>query len=134
MSRRPFDTTERTGHSWKVKIGSMSGFVTVNTNDAGEPREVFIHGFGTHGNMLQGWSDSFAVMLSIALQHDVTLSELALKFTGQRVEPYGETDDPRVPYCWSIPDYIMQRLVLDHGDDELKSIIKDKLEERRRKV
>jgi ribonucleoside-diphosphate reductase alpha chain len=123
MNRLLTAPQERHGRTHKVRIRGLAGFVTVNETSDGQPLEVFLHGFGGYGAMLQGWSDAFAIMLSFALQHGVSLETLATKFARQRIDPYGETDDPRIPWCWSIPDYVIAWLVDQYGTRELKRTI-----------
>jgi hypothetical protein len=62
--------TQRIGVTHKVHIGGMVGYVTANTNEDGELREVFIHGFGALGSSMQGWADTLAILLSMYLQED----------------------------------------------------------------
>ena len=109
----------RAGFTHKVHIGRLTGYITVNADEQGAPREVFIHGFGGFGSTLQGFCDTFAIMLSISLQHGVTLHTLAGKFGRMTIEPNGETDNPEIPWCWSIPDYIVTLLVHKFGTTEL---------------
>ena len=120
---------DREGVTHKVRIRGLDGFITVNCDGDGNPREVFLHGFGNFGVMMAGWCDTFAIMLSFALQHDVSLTTLAEKFARQYFEPYGQTDDAEIPYCYSIPDYVLAHLVNRYGDDDLKKSIA-KLRER----
>lgn len=111
---------ERIGITHKVHINEMVGYITANTSEDGELLEVFVHGFGVVGTTLQGWADSFAIMLSINLQQGGDLSRLAHKFTGKQFEPNGKTDNPDIPECSSIPHYILCWLALRFGDEDLK--------------
>lgn len=119
-TRKPLPGPERAGVTHKVRIGGMSGFITANTYDDGELAEVFIHGFGALGSTMQGWADSFAIMLSIARQSGADLSRIAHKFAHKRFDPSGPTDNPEIPYCYSVPDYILRWLALRFGDEDLR--------------
>jgi len=54
--------------------------------------------------------DSFATAISLALQHGVPLRLLCDKFARTRFEPYGFTENPEIPRCSSIMDYLFRWL------------------------
>lgn len=112
---------EREGLTHKVTIGGVRGFITANRREDGSCAELFIHGFGAYGSTMQGWTDSFGMLLSIGLQDQAfDLSELVVRFAHMRFDPNGETDNPAIPYCHSIPDYIFRWIVHHFGPSELK--------------
>lgn len=111
---------ERAGLTHKVTIGGTRGFITANSDDDGRVREVFVHGFGVLGSTMQGWADSFAIMLSINLQTGGDLGILFRKFAHKRFDPAGPTDNPAIPECSSVPDYILRWLALRFGDEALR--------------
>lgn len=115
--RRLPDTREGTTHA--VHIGGMQGYITANQHEDGSLGEIFIHGFGQLGSTNTGWVNSFSIMLSIALQYGAELPMLARKYAHVKFEPYGETDNPDIPYCRSIPDYVFRWLALWFGDEDL---------------
>lgn len=96
--------SDREGVTHLVKIGGMNGYITANRQQDGTLGEIFIHGFGQLGSTNAGWVNSFAIMVSISLQYGVGLPMLALKFAHMKFEPNGETDNPEIPRCYSIPD------------------------------
>jgi hypothetical protein len=49
----------------------------------------------------------------MALSNDDGLPEIVLEMLDQSFSPHGITDDPEIPRCLSIPNYIAQRIVLD---------------------
>lgn len=116
--------TDRKGISHKVQISGMEGYITANPNDDGTLGEIFIHGFGQLGSTNAGWTNAFAIMVSIALQYGTELPMLARKFAHMKFEPYGETDNPEIPHCQSIPDYIFKWVALHYGTDELREELK----------
>lgn len=119
---RRMGDTDRTGLTHGVKIGGvLKGYIVANTFDDGTLREVFLHGFGSLGSTLDGWTQSFAIMLSVSLQFGSELPMLARKFAHMRFEPNGDTDNPDLPWCASVPHYIFSWLVLHFGDDQLKA-------------
>lgn len=100
------------GLTHKVVIGGIPGFITANRSADGTLSEVFIHGFGSFGSTHQGWTDSFGILLSVAvLRADgVAFSRLRDRFARINFEPNGFTDNPDIPTCESIPDYIFKWL------------------------
>jgi len=111
---------DREGITHKVHIEGMAGYITANKWDDGSLREVFIHGFGKLGSSHQGWVDSFAIMVSLALQEGMELAPLAKRFAYLKFEPRGFTDNPKIPKCYSVPDYIFRFLALEFGDEKLQ--------------
>lgn len=125
MPEREALPVDRQGLTHKVTIGGSSGFITANTYEDGRLAEVFIHGFGKLGSTMQGWADTFAIMLSMSLQHGMDVSNFVRKFTGKRFDPSGETDNDEIPWCWSVPDYVLRWLARYHGDEDLMRLIAD---------
>ena len=111
----------RNGITTRVNIGGMSGYIVANWTDEDDGVfEVFVHGFGKMGSVVQGWTDAFAIMLSLGLQNGLHLETFAPLLVQMKFEPKGETDNPDIPECHSIPDYIAQWLVLKFGSRELQ--------------
>jgi ribonucleoside-diphosphate reductase alpha chain len=64
--------------------------------------------------------NSFATMVSIALQYGVPLETLVQKFSYMRFEPEGMTTNPEIPFAKSMPDYIMRWLASRFLDEEIQ--------------
>ena len=64
------------------------------------------------GSTVSGLMDSFALAVSIALQHGVPLKLLCEKFAHTRFEPSGWTGNPDIGFAKSIMDYIFRWLQL----------------------
>src|SRR5260370_22863758 len=62
------------------------------------------------GSTVSGLMDSFALAVSIALQHGVQLRLLCEKFAHTRFEPSGWSGNPEIGYATSIIDYIFRWL------------------------
>jgi ribonucleoside-diphosphate reductase alpha chain len=62
------------------------------------------------GSTVSGLMDSFALAVSIALQHGVPLKLFCEKFAHTRFEPSGWTSNPDIGYAKSIMDYIFRWL------------------------
>mgnify|MGYP003502232364 CR=1 FL=1 len=98
---------DREGLTHKVTIGGFAGHLTANVDENGDLAEVFIHGFGSFGSTHRGWTDSFGIMLSLGIRHgDLSIERLRERFATIKFEPNGATDNPDIPTCESIPDYI----------------------------
>ncbi len=62
------------------------------------------------GSTVSGLMDSFALAVSIAIQHGVPLKLLCEKFAHTRFEPSGWTKNPDIGFAKSIMDYIFRWL------------------------
>lgn len=116
-------STQRPGVTHKVQIGGVKGFITITENEHG-PVDIFIHGFGKLGSAMQGWADAFAIMLSKYTQQGGSLSDLAEKFRAKRFEPFGPTDNPNIPYCDSLPDYILRYIAQTTHNEHLAAVLR----------
>lgn len=101
---------ERPGRARKVVIEGVSGHIIITTLDGVTPHDIFIRGFGRYGSTMQGWADSFAMMLSFHVQGEGDLAQVAGAFIEKRIEPYGSTDDESISFCSSMQDYILRLL------------------------
>ena len=64
------------------------------------------------GSTISGLMDSFALAISMLLQHNIELKDLVNKFAHLRFEPSGLTRNPEVPIAKSIIDYIFRWLAI----------------------
>src|SRR6202522_4570290 len=102
---------ERASITHKFKVGDHEGYITVGLYPNGEPGELFIT-MAKEGSTVSGLVDSFALAVSIALQHGVPLKLLCEKFAHTRFEPSGWSTNPEIGYAKSIMDYIFRWLDL----------------------
>jgi ribonucleoside-diphosphate reductase alpha chain len=102
---------ERASITHKFKVGDHEGYITVGLYPDGEPGELFIT-MAKEGSTVSGLVDSFALAVSIALQHGVPLKLLCEKFAHTRFEPSGWTSNPDIGFAKSIMDYIFRWLQL----------------------
>ena len=79
---------ERASITHKFKVGDHEGYITVGLYPNGEPGELFIT-MAKEGSTVSGLMDSFALAVSIALQHGVPLELFCEKFAHTRFEPSG---------------------------------------------
>jgi ribonucleoside-diphosphate reductase alpha chain len=102
---------ERMAVTHKFNIGGHEGYITVGLYPDGEPGEIFIT-MAKEGSTVSGLMDSFALAVSIALQHGVPLKLYCEKFAHTRFEPSGWSSNPDIGYAKSIMDYIFRWLQL----------------------
>ncbi len=102
---------ERASITHKFNVGGHEGYITVGLYPNGEPGELFIT-MAKEGSTVSGLMDSFALAVSIALQHGVPLKLFCEKFSHTRFEPSGWTNNPEIGFAKSIMDYIFRWLQL----------------------
>jgi len=100
---------ERASITHKFKVGDHEGYITVGLYPNGDPGELFIT-MAKEGSTVSGLMDSFALAVSIALQHGVPLKLFCEKFAHTRFEPSGWSGNPDIGYAKSIMDYIFRWL------------------------
>ena len=93
----------------KFNIAGHEGYITVGLYPNGSPGEIFIK-MAKEGSTVSGLMDSFALAMSIALQHGVPLKLFCEKFAHTRFEPSGWTNNPEIGFAKSIMDYIFRWL------------------------
>ena len=102
---------ERASRTQRFTIAGHKGYVTVSMFPDGGVGEIFIT-MAKEGSTVSGLVNSFAQVVSVALQYGVPLPVLCDKFTGIRFEPAGFTGNPEIPIATSIMDYIFRWLRL----------------------
>jgi ribonucleoside-diphosphate reductase alpha chain len=102
---------ERMSLTHKFSIGGHEGYLTVGLYPNGQPGELFIT-MAKEGSTVSGLMDSFALAVSMALQHGVPLRLLVDKFAHTRFEPSGWTQNQEIGFAKSIMDYIFRWLEL----------------------
>ncbi|MFQ5778302.1 MAG: vitamin B12-dependent ribonucleotide reductase, partial [Terriglobia bacterium] len=118
--RRKLEET-RQAVTHKFSIAGHEGYLTVGLYPDGQPGEIFIT-MAKEGSTLSGVMDSFALGISIALQHGVPLKIFVDKFSHVRFEPSGWTNNPEIPVAKSIIDYIFRWLGGRFISAEYKSV------------
>jgi ribonucleoside-diphosphate reductase alpha chain len=100
---------ERASITHKFNVGGHEGYITVGLYPDQSPGELFIK-MAKEGSTVSGLMDSFALAVSISLQHGVPLKLLCEKFAHTRFEPSGWTNNPDIGFAKSIMDYIFRWL------------------------
>jgi ribonucleoside-diphosphate reductase alpha chain len=102
---------ERMSVTHKFNIGGHEGYIIVGLYPDGEPGEIFIK-MAKEGSTVSGLMDSFALAVSVSLQHGVPLKLFCEKFAHTRFEPAGWSSNPDIGFAKSIMDYIFRWLHL----------------------
>ncbi len=124
----------RASQTTSFTVGGAEGYLTAGAYPDGGLGELFLK-FGKQGSTLAGVMDAFSIAISVGLQYGVPLETYVDKFTNQRFEPAGLTDDPDVRMSQSIMDYVFRRLALDYLDFDTRSMTtRTSAEERARQL
>jgi ribonucleoside-diphosphate reductase alpha chain len=98
---------ERASITHKFAIAGHEGYITVGLYKDQTPGELFIR-MAKEGSTISGLMDSFAMAVSLALQHGVPIRLLCEKFQHTRFDPSGFTGNPEIPIAKSVMDYIFR--------------------------
>ena len=114
--------TKRGGFTQEARIGEHKLYVRTGEYTDGSLGEVFLD-MHKQGGALSGMLSSFAIAVSIALQHGVPLERFVDTFVFSKFEPYGPVDHARVKNCTSVVDFIFRMLGVDYLNmDELAHV------------
>ena len=105
--------SKRKGFTQKAKIDGQTIFVRTGEYDDGSLGEIFID-MHKEGGITKAMLNSFAIAISIGLQHGVPLEEFVDKFTFTKFEPSGRVDHPNIKFSTSILDYVFRMLALEY--------------------
>ncbi len=111
---------ERTGLTHRVVIETTKVYIRTGEYPDGSLGEIFIT-IDKEGSDLRVY-DIVAISMSIGLQHGIPLAEYIDKFKLQKMEPRGVTNNPEIPVCSSLADYLARWLELKYLEDENEEI------------
>jgi ribonucleoside-diphosphate reductase alpha chain len=100
------------GHTTAVTIDGEQFRLTAARGRDGTLAEVAI-GWGRRYGSAEGLLRAYAAALSAGLDRGVPLADLLRTGLGLRFSPDGSTDDPDIPYAFSVVDYCCRRLAID---------------------
>ena len=113
---------ERKALTHHFSVGGHDGYVTVGLYPDGRPGEIFFR-VTKEGSTVNGLMDSLGISMSMALQHGVPLKDLVRKLAHLRFEPAGMTNNPKIRFAKSIPDYVARWLAQEFlTEDERRAI------------
>ncbi len=102
------------GFTQKTKLAGHSIYVRTGEYDDGSIGELFIDMY-KEGAPFRSLMNSFAIAISIALQHGTPLERFVDTFTFTRFEPSGMvTGDAHIKNCTSVLDYIFRMLAIEY--------------------
>ena len=110
--RRLPDTRASITHRVEIRdpaLGSIDAYIIVGLYEDSTPGEAFIK-IGKVGSTLGGLLDTIGILLSYSFQYGIPLEDLCRKLRGLRYEPCGATDNPDIPECSSLADYLSRWL------------------------
>jgi ribonucleoside-diphosphate reductase alpha chain len=113
---------ERKAITHHFSVGGHDGYVTVGLYPDGRPGEVFFR-VTKEGSTVNGLMDSLGISMSMALQHGVPLKDLVRKLAHLRFEPAGATNNPKIRFAKSIPDYVARWLAIEFLTEEERRAI-----------
>lgn len=99
---------DREGKTVKATIGNTDVYIRTGEYEDGTLGEVFIT-INKDGDRMRVY-DCLAIMISLSLQHGVQLELIIDKLRGQRMEPSGVTNHPKIPIVSSISDFLVRWL------------------------
>jgi len=91
--------------------GNLSGFIHMGEDAEGNLREVFIDVAKT-GGTIRGILDGIGISMSHCLQLGMPLQEIIVKHMWTEFAPNGFTNNPRIPNCTSVLDYVAKLLAV----------------------
>jgi ribonucleoside-diphosphate reductase alpha chain len=113
-SRRRLPDTRRS-ITHKFNVAGHEGYLTVGLYEDGQPGELFIT-MSKEGSTIGGLMDSLGTATSVALQYGVPVKSLVDKFSHQRFEPAGMTENSDIPFAKSLVDYIFRWMGMQFVD------------------
>ncbi|MCC6320291.1 MAG: hypothetical protein IT438_02510 [Phycisphaerales bacterium] len=115
LSHRQVLPDTRSSLTHKFNINGHEGYLTVGLHPDGRPGEIFIK-MAKEGSTMSGMCQAFCRAFSLALQYGLTLEDAVIRFRNMRFEPMGTTNNPDIPECQSIVDYVARFLELNFGE------------------
>lgn len=106
--------SRRTGYTQKATVGGHKLFLRTGEYADGQLGEIFI-GLHKEGAAFRGLMDSFAIAVSLGLQHGVPPAAFVEAFTFTRFGPAGTVEgDPAVARATSLLDYVFRNIAANY--------------------
>ena len=120
--------TRRRGYTQKAIVGGHKVYLRTGEYEDGHLGEIFLD-MHKEGSSFRAMMDSFAIAISMGLQHGVPLEEYVDAFTFTRFEPAGLVEgNAAIKMSTSILDYIFRELAISYlGRNDLAHVEPDDL-------
>lgn len=104
----------RGGYTQKATVGGHKLYLRTGEYDDGQLGEIFI-ALHKESAAFRGLMDSFAIAVSLGLQHGVPMESFVHAFTFTRFGPAGAVEgDPAVAHATSLLDYVFRHLASNY--------------------
>ena len=104
----------RRGYTQKARVGGHKVFLRTGEYEDGTLGEIFLD-MHKEGAAFRSLMNSFAISISLGLQHGVPLEEFVDAFTFTRFEPNGMvTGNDRIKMATSVIDYVFRELAISY--------------------
>ena len=105
---------KRRGFTQEARIAGHKVFLRTGEYEDGQLGEIFID-MHKEGAAFRSLMNSFAIAVSMGLQHGVSLAEFVDQFTFTRFEPQGPVSGhPNIKFATSIVDYVFRVLGIEY--------------------
>lgn len=128
LSKRRRLPDRRKGYTQKAIVGGHKVFLRTGEYEDGELGEIFVD-MHKEGAAFRSLMNSFAIAISIGLQHGVPLERFVDQFVFSRFEPNGMVQgNDRIMMATSIIDYMFRELAITYlGRDDLAHVSEEDL-------
>jgi len=118
----------RKGYTQKAVVGGHKVYLRTGEYADGSLGEIFID-MHKEGSAFRSLMDSFAIAISLGLQHGVPLEDFVDAFTFTRFEPNGMVEgNDAIKMCTSVLDYLFRELAISYlGRHDLAHVDPDDL-------
>jgi len=118
----------RKGYTQKAVVGGHKVFLRTGEYEDGSLGEIFVD-MHKEGAAFRSLMNSFAIAISIGLQHGVPLEKFADQFLFSRFEPNGMVmGNDRIKMATSIIDYVFREIAITYlGRDDLAHVSSEDL-------
>ncbi len=115
----------RTGYTQKAKINGQTVYIRTGEYENGQLGEIFID-MAKEGAAFRSLLNSFAIAVSLGLQHGVPLDEFVDAFVFTKFEPSGMVmGNKRIKMATSVIDYIFRELAVTYLNRNDLAHVKD---------
>ncbi|GBD91832.1 vitamin B12-dependent ribonucleotide reductase [bacterium BMS3Abin04] len=116
----------RSGYTQKAKINGNTVYIRTGEYENGQIGEIFLD-MHKEGAAFRSLLNSFAIAISLGLQHGVPLEEFVDAFVFTKFEPSGiVSGNNRIKMATSVIDYIFRELAVSYlGRDDLAHVSRD---------